>query len=497
METRCEYSQMSIPADSKYLRIAGQYAGSVAEKFGFDPKSVEKVTRATRRAAAWIMDYSYAENEKGLIWISCEIVPEGFKVALKDKGLPFDPSRPPKEGPDAPPDLSDVRDEVDEVEFHNLGPDGKEMALLIRARHNRITDYYQACELDLYEEPAGPPPGEKPKKTPYTVRALEPGEEAEVSKCIYKGYRYTYPYHHVYYPEKLMALNQNGSLFSAVAVTDQGEIMGHSALRYDHKDAPVAEMALGVVKPEFRRQGCLKRLFEFLAQKAREDGLMGVYAQPVTIHTWSQKAFVDMGFSECALALGYLPATVSFKGVGKKMSKRGSVTVCFLYFAPPKKTRIYPPRAHKDMIAAIYRRLGVSPDIQAPAAGVPDPESVIQTSVMSATGFSRIAVEKYGKNAAEQTRKALKEMRLKKLDVIQLFLDLSHPLTPDFSMEMEALGFFFSGILPGAMPGGRDALILQYLNNVDISYEEMELFSDEARELAGYIQNRDPNMTDG
>jgi anti-sigma regulatory factor (Ser/Thr protein kinase)/GNAT superfamily N-acetyltransferase len=491
METRCEYSQISIPADSKYLNIAEQYAGSVAEKFGFDKKTVEKIMRATRGAAAWIMDYSYAENEKGLIWISCEIVPKGFKVALKDKGLPFDPSRSPKEDPDAPPDLSDVRDEVDEVEFHNLGPEGKEMVLLIQARHTRITDYYQTCELDLYEEPAGPPPGEK---IPYTVRALEPGEEAEVSKCVYKGYRYTYPYHPVYYPEKLMALNQNGSLFSAVAVTDQGKIMGHSALRYDHDR--VAEMALGVVKPEFRRQGCLKRLFEFLAQKARSDGLMGVYAQPVTIHTWSQKASVDKGFSECALALGYLPATVSFKGVGKKLSKRGSVTVCFLYFKKPPKTRIYPPVAHQDMIAAIYRRLGVSPDIQAPAApGVPDPESVIQTSVMSAAGFARIKVEKYGKDAAEQTRKALKELRLKKLDVVQLFLDISHPLTPDFSMEMEAMGFFFSGILPGAMPGGRDALILQYLNNVDISYEEMELFSDEARELAGYIQNRDPNMT--
>ena len=54
------------------------------------------------------------------------------------------------------------------------------------------------------------------------------------------------------------------------------------------------------------------------------------------------------------------------------------------------------------------------------------------------------------------------------------------------------MGFFFAGILPESSIG--DALVLQYLNNVDLDYSKILLVSDIAKELLVYISEHDPNL---
>ena len=56
------------------------------------------------------------------------------------------------------------------------------------------------------------------------------------------------------------------------------------------------------------------------------------------------------------------------------------------------------------------------------------------------------------------------------------------------------MGFFFAGILPESRIG--DALILQYLNNVRLEYDKIQLLSDISKELLNYIKERDPNIID-
>ena len=46
------------------------------------------------------------------------------------------------------------------------------------------------------------------------------------------------------------------------------------------------------------------------------------------------------------------------------------------------------------------------------------------------------------------------------------------------------------------MPGdeGNDGLILQYLNNYVIDYEQLQVASDQGRELLDYVRKSDPNQ---
>jgi hypothetical protein len=58
--------------------------------------------------------------------------------------------------------------------------------------------------------------------------------------------------------------------------------------------------------------------------------------------------------------------------------------------------------------------------------------------------------------------------------------------------EFGKMGFFFAGILPGVL-SGEDSLILQYLINVPIDYEEIHVESDVGRRILDYVMSVDPN----
>jgi len=122
-----------------------------------------------------------------------------------------------------------------EVLLHNRGAEGKEIILIKHLANKSITAYYAACDLEPYANlPVEIDPIEK--KQQCYVRLMKPDEAAEVTKTIYKTYGYTYPHDFVYYPEKIIALNESGRLYSAIAVMDGKEIAQQILDHIKHSD---------------------------------------------------------------------------------------------------------------------------------------------------------------------------------------------------------------------------------------------------------------------
>ena len=84
--------------------------------------------------------------------------------------------------------------------------------------------------------------------------------------------------------------------------------------------------------------------------------------------------------------------------------------------------------------------------------------------------------------------------RLEHNDVIYLYLNLEHPHTRELVLSCEKLGFFFSGILPDALPG-HDAIVLQYLNNLAIDYSTITPVCPFARQIVDYICSEDNKIS--
>jgi serine/threonine-protein kinase RsbW len=327
---------------------------------------------------------------------------------------------------------------------------------------------------------------------------MKPDDAAEVSKTIYKTYGYTYPHDYVYYPEKIIALNESGQVFSAVAIAGDEEIAGYGVFQIWEENPKIVEMAQGVVKPEFRSLGCFNKITRYLLDEVKSRGIQGAFGEAVTNHTVSQHAIHGFGFKDCALRLGVVPPNTMFKGMTGKIPHKLSLLVQFLYLQqkPAKALTVYAPDHHKNMIAALYKEMGIRSKIKkaAPAKTKKTAAtSIVKIRQIASMRYARMIIEGYGRNIVSELRSKVKEICRQKNETINLFLNLSDPLTGTYAPQFEKLGFFFAGILPGGFNNG-DALILQYLNNVPIDYDAIQVKSAIAQKLLAYVREQDPNL---
>jgi serine/threonine-protein kinase RsbW len=493
---KCEYSELTIPNDPVYAAVATSYVRQVAAKFGFDEHDQAMIQAALAEAIGNVIKHAFRPYERADFRISCERAPLGLKIVVKDKGMPadhrlqecvYDMNAPVNQCKG----ISLMRESVDEVEFNNHGPDGKEIVLIKYLKGKDITEYFQACNLEPYS-----PSHQVPKyreKIEFTVREMEPSEAVEISRTVYRAYGYSYAYEHAYYPDRLRELVRSGRIYIAVAVTPAGEIAGHCALIRKEQAPRIAELGLGAVKPQFRSQSVFTKLTDHLIKKAGDEGLMGVFGEAVTNHTFSQKTGQSLGLRDCALMVGYVPATVSFKEITEHLPFRDSLIVHFLYIRKPQSVKIYPPLHHKDMILRLYGNVGMAPQVDESAMFAPNQsEAVVVTSASRTKDSAEIHIRSFAANIVPEIKTRLKELRLKRTDIIHLYMDLEDPGTAAYCKDFEEMGFFFSGILPGGSRG--DALILQYLNNVPIDYGRVHLASDAGKELLTYVRGLDPNV---
>ena len=499
MQAACEYSELEIPSDLSYASVAGTYIGSVSGHMGFNENEQSQLRAAVGAALMAIIKAAFEPGDRQSINISCGRVPGGLEIIIKEKGAPFEAEEliygktvviddsMTGENP------ATMRDLVDEVAVSNLGPEGMEIHLVKYLKDRNLDDYLAACPPEKFRPPSPRP--EILKKVEFEVRFMTPSEAIEVAKIVYRAYGYSYFYEYAYYPERIVDLNASGQMISAVALTSAGEIAGHCAI-FNSEDSGVAEIGLAVVRPEFRGQGCLLELVEFLLNQGGSKGLKGLYVRAVTSHTFSQQVADRLGFQPCGVMLGYVASSVSFKEIAEQLSQRETFVVAHRYLEKPAGLRIYAPPQHRSFIAKLYENLGVNAVAAAPTNRMQPGLAVdsifkVKSSVFIPDGVAVIEIVRYGKNVVGEIRNLLKQLCLKHYDLVLMYLSMSDTGTFYLTEEFEKLGFFFSGILPGA--SGGEALILQYLNNVPIDYERIQLHSRMGREILDYIRQKDPN----
>jgi serine/threonine-protein kinase RsbW len=218
-------------------------------------------------------------------------------------------------------------------------------------------------------------------------------------------------------------------------------------------------------------------------------------ARAVTVHTYSQRVAHRLGVVPCGILLGYFPKTHQYRGISENLENRVTAELGFMYLDSPTEVQIYPPEHHRQMILQLYGNIGMKPQVKIPG----DNElaackvySVMRTSYAGASGILRIDVSRCGINVLKEIQATLREFRLKGVDLIHVYLNLFDPVTCMLTKQLEDLGFFFAGILPGGIAEG-DALILQCLNNVPIQYDNIHLELDQAKTILSYVSARNSN----
>jgi len=495
-------SEISITNDISHLPAVQAYAEEVAKQCGFGENDRAMILLALEEAIVNVIEHAFEDGEKATFKIIFEPKSTYLTIIVKDKGLPYAPNLIPEfninkdimQEPLSGLGSLLMKKSVDEVSFHNLGREGKELHLTKYFPFKNITEYQTPEGIEAFPqtvEPAAFPP----KEIKTEIRLMRPEEAIEVSQLFYRCYGYTYSIDAIYYPDRLVQLIKEGKVISAVTVTDENEIVGHVGLVRSDASSKVAEAGMAATKPTFRGFGSMKKLVYFLMDEAKKIGLQGLYGKAISYHTYSQKTGYACGYRDCAIALGVIPADRVYKGIMDSVPQRGSVVYSFIPLVNIKPAVLYAPLKHLHFIESIYKNLNLDVSIEVPEKDksyITDEKCTVKTEFLPAFNRADVELIQYGADVLEVTTKVMKDLLKKKLDQISLYLNLEHPATANLCEEFEKMGFFIAGAIP--LLHFDHTLILQYLNNISLDYSTIQLNSDFAKNMLKYIKQQDPNV---
>lgn len=471
---------LRVKAVIEMLPTVIEMVKKVASQYGMPETYARDLELASEEACHNVIEHAYDRDEDGYYNLEIKKDPSRFVVKVTDQGIPFNLKKLEQ---DEPHDLGIklMRALTDEVNSHYLGKEGKVVELV---------KYLPSTPI---ETPVSTDEIETDAKEPFTpedvsLRLMCPDETVALARCIYRVYGYTYPHEAIYYPHLFTSLIESGLVKSCVAVTDNGEVVGHLGIFLETSEDRVGESALAAVDPRYRGQGLFPRMKKLMMEEAANYNLLGLYSRAVTAHIASQKSNVKMGSKLTGFILAHSPPTAIFKKMNAKNDDyRRSVALFYVPVAEEGEKKVYIPQKHAEILEKIYSHLELQRELIYPLSlEIPlEPQSKIHSHLLPEMGSVFLRVNKFGVNFIDELRLYIQEMSMKGIELIVLDLPLEDPATALLTSKIEELGFFFSGIIPEFLNG--DALILQYLNNVSFDPDKVAVYSDFGEEVFSYI----------
>jgi anti-sigma regulatory factor (Ser/Thr protein kinase)/RimJ/RimL family protein N-acetyltransferase len=487
-----QIAELISPAEKTFLPLARAFVQELSLLAGLSSQEVQYLELAAEEVCIGILDQNSDSDEKGTFTLRGELSRTALILAVLDQGLPFDPCTVPGFSPLEAGEgnwteasnwaglrLYLIRNAVDRVEWINHGPEGNEVRLTKYLPQPHITEQVAEAELTPFHEAEPLAPEQS-----YTVRRLLPEDAIGVSQCLYRAYGYSYPDDYMYYPKRIINMNETEELTSVVALDEAGSIVGHCALVH-HDHGSVAELDHAVVAPANRKGGLLKRMTALLEEEACCRSLQGIYVQAVTSHTFSQRVIEQLGYRECALFMGLLPRSMIFKKIrADSLSQRESCAVHYKTIGAPLGSIVYAPDRHLEILRQTYLNLGMHPQFL--DGSRPEGQGALRASYHSSLGFGEIKVLKVGGDSRTEIKRGLLDLlEIAGAETVYLDLPLAQAGTPDLCTAAEAEGFFYSGLGPRFAADG-DVLTLQYLKG-GFDTSQVQMASVFGQKLLDYI----------
>jgi hypothetical protein len=474
-------SALTLPAHPAAATVARAYAREMAALAELADADADRLADATATACRDLVAGALAPGEPDALALTAVVSPSALVLAIRERGAPFDPAAtgPGAGSPVRGRDWEQIRKAVDEARWASRGNAGMELTLTRQRPLADVTRHVTEAALTPFraDEPLAPP-------QTYDIRRLRPEDAVGVAQCVYRSYGYTYSNPDLYYPERIVHLNESGHLVSVVALDASGAVVGHLALERPDLGR-VAESGQAVVSPAHRGRHLLERLHERIQAEARGLGLVGIVGYTVTSHVFSQRMEESAGAHLCGVALGQIPQSLTFRQIADApAAQRGSTMFYFTFMESPRPTRVYAPLQHRPMLERIYAALAV-PVEWGPPAG-PRGRGHVTASLDRAWDFGEIHVDVVGEDTAAEIRRARRDLcETAGVQVVYLFLPLTQPGTPELCAAVEADGFFWSGVGPSYAADG-DMLCLQYLA-VELDLALIQVAGQAGRDLLEYV----------
>ncbi len=483
------YCELTVQAHMRFAGLVRELIHEVAAPARLTDDKYSELEKAVEEAYKNAVEHAYEPGSAGTVTVTAEFDPAQMLISVRDRGIPFDATLE-STGRKYDADLSTrdisrrtglqmIRSVMDQVQWVCLGTEGKELQMILHLHRDHPDTHFVIPETPIRES-------DQQLLSPhtYTVRLLQSDDALGVARCVFETYGYSYPSSDIYYPQRIVELNQSGALISVVAVSDQtGEVVGHCSLYRCYQGA-TAESSQGVVKSAHQGRSLLSRMLKCLIEKVISEGLRCLVAHEVTSNPASQIVSYRAGFKPCALALGAMPSTLNFRKMTGIVPQRESCTVSMKFLVHPEGAVVCAPTHHREMVAKIYDSIGKPVTFQS----LPSPSGLGETAIQlnRSWNIADIQVRRTGKNSLADIRRCLRDLlEIGNVEVVYLELPLDQGGIDDICRDAEEQGFFFAGLNPSSVKEG-ESLYLQYLNT-ELDMSHLHIATQMGKEIFAYV----------
>lgn len=319
----------------------------------------------------------------------------------------------------------------------------------------------------------------------FVVDRFRPEDANGVARLVYAVYGDGYPVETYYIPERIIEANRDGRLYSVVARTPSGDIVGHEALYRSSPAFPgLYEVGQGLVLRDYRNSFAFFKMNRLLLQEVcHEAGIDAFFGEAVCHHVATQKSSRIEGANECALEIDLMPAD------SYEREAPGYGRVSCLILARSLRDReqtLFVPVPYRQAVDLVLPHLSLSRRVCTPETDWQhNRATVIQTSVFAGAGVQRSNISQIGADFSGHLDRIDIEGRALGVVVSQIFLNAGDPAIGVAVDVLRTRGYFLGGLVPRWFDS--DGFLMQKLE-IEPGFDKMVLHSDRSKALRDLVR---------
>lgn len=321
-----------------------------------------------------------------------------------------------------------------------------------------------------------------------TFRFLEPDEGGILTEAIEAAYGTTYDVRWVYDPAEVCARLADGRYVSCVAETPADGLLSHIGMSLAAAGDAVAHSGQAVTLRAARGQHLFTRTKRVLMDRARSEGLAGLFSEATAAHPYSQRALLELGGHETGFLLGWIPASVENDAASATARRRQSAALFYTKLNDGHERRVYAPPRHHEIVGQTLALCGLRGTLARPAAEAePAARTQLHVAVDEDHNLALITVPVPGADLEAVLGAERHHLfHHRNLDAIYIDLPLENPATALVADDLERLGVSYAGVFPNHRTDG-DVLRMQSLHRVRVKADDIAVASDHGQELLEYV----------
>lgn len=321
----------------------------------------------------------------------------------------------------------------------------------------------------------------------WELDLFRPGDGQGVADLYRSVYGDDYHVKSVYDPVQLIALQDSGDVYRAVARTGEGEIIGHTAFyRSSPPNRNLYEAGQLLVRHDWRGSKVAIALSRFAMEEIPRRFRLGqVWGEAVCNHVFTQRMCRDTGFAETGLEVDLLPGEAMALSMDGVNTGRVSAVVVFKAYEPNPQT-IYLPPVYRQQLEFAYSGFEHGHCFADSDQGLPlDAVTAGKLDIFPEVAVARMIFSSVGSNFADCLEDYDSQAAAGGTVVYQVFIPLTTPWTEGAVAILRQQGYFFGGVMPRWFGG--DALFMQKISGQP-NFSNIRLYTKRAKELLALVQ---------